>query len=209
MKRILLYLALILTVISLMCACVTSGGRSEQAQITAGSFSYVHDPRLNAEAMVDIIVNPDAVYGFSPNPESTRLGVYAQYDWTDPVFVAQAREERKAYHDSLQSMTDILDRMKAEGATDEAMARAVSLERNRLRLAAYDGDPKGLEEVKQSNLAKYGHEDGPTPDELFQQYGSWTVVMQKAFSPNLGMDACCGLFDEYYQQYVDLGCAEN
>nr|MCR5443405.1 hypothetical protein [Sphaerochaetaceae bacterium] len=112
-------------------------------------------------------------------------------------------------HDSLQSMTDILDRMRAEGATDEAMARAVSAERNRLRLESYANDPKGLEEVKKSNLAKYGHEDGPTPDELFQQYGSWTVVMQKAFSPNLGMDACCGLFDEYYQQYVELGCAEN
>ena len=41
-------------------------------------FSYEHDPRENPEAMKDIVENADAVYGFSPNPESTRLGVYAE-----------------------------------------------------------------------------------------------------------------------------------
>lgn len=209
MKRILSRFVLILFIAVCLCACVTFGGRTESAPQTSESFSYVHDPLLSAEAMADIIVNPDAVYGFSPDPESTRLGVYAQYDWTDPVFVAQAKEERRAYHDSLQTMTDILDRMKADGATEEEIARAVSAERNRLRFAAYDDDPVGLEEVKQSNLAKYGHKEGPTADEMFDKYGSWTIVIQKAFSPNLGMDVCCGLFDDYYEQYIDLGCIAN
>ena len=44
--------------------------------------------------------------------------------------------------------------------------------------------------IKESNLKTFGHEDGPTPDELFEKYGSWTEVLQKSFSPNLGMDAC-------------------
>ena len=88
------------------------------------------------------------------------------------------------------------------------MARAVSEERNRLRLAAYD-DPEGLAEVKKSNLETYGHEDGPTPDDLFEKYGSWTTVMQKAFSPNMGMDACCGLYDECYLLYIELGYVEQ
>ncbi len=209
MKRVLLYLALILTIAALMCACVSTGVTSQEVQQAPATFSYVHDPRLSAEAMRDIVENPDAVYGFSPDPESTRLGPYAQYDWTDPVFVAQAKEDRRAYHDSFQSMTDILDRMRAEGAAVEEIARAVSAERNRLRLAAYVNDPDGLEEARQSNLATYGNEDGPTPDYMFERYGSWEVVIQKAFSPNLGMDACCGLYDEYYQQYVNLGCIEN
>ena len=108
----------------------------------------------------------------------------------------------------MDSMTDILYRMRAEGATLEEMARAVSAERNRLRLASYQDDPEGLARVKQSNLETYGHEDGPTPDELYEKYGSWESVLQKAFSANMGMDACCGLYDEYYPLYIELGYVE-
>ena len=171
-------------------------------------FSYDHDPREIPEAMEDIVENPDAVYGFSPNPESKRLGAYAEYDWTDPELVAQAQEERRAYHESMDSMTDILYRMRDEGASIEEMARAVSEERNRLRMESYQDDPEGLATLKESNLKTSGHDEGPTPDELFEKYGSWTVVLQKAFSPNLGMDACCGLYDEYYQLYIELGYVE-
>ena len=180
-----------------------------ELQPQEGGFSYIHDPRENPEAMADIIENPDAVYGFSPDPESQRLGTYAEYDWTDPEFAAQAQEERRAYHESMDSMTDILYQMREEGATIIEMSRAVSEERNRLRLEAYKDDPEGLANAKESNLQTYGHEDGPTPDELYEKYGSWTTVLQKAFSPNMGMDACCGLYDEYYWLYIELGYVEQ
>ena len=173
------------------------------------TFGYIHDPRDNPEAMVDIVEDANAVYGFSPNPESTRLGSYADYDWTDPIFVAEAQASRRAYHESIDTMTDILYQMRDEGASIEEMARAVSEERNRLRLQSYKDDPEGLAALKESNLKTYGHEEGPTPDELFEKYGSWTTVMQKAFSPNMGMDACCGLYDEYYWLYIELGYVEQ
>ena len=173
-----------------------------------GAFAYIHDPRENPEAMKDIVENADAVYGFSPDPESTRLGPYAEYDWTDPAFVAKAQQERRAYHESMESMTDILYEMRKQGASVEEMARAVSAERNRIRMASNEADPVELAKVKESNLKTYGHEDGPTPDQLYEQYGSWTTVMQKAFSTNMGMDACCGLYDEYYWLYIELGYAE-
>ena len=108
----------------------------------------------------------------------------------------------------MESMTDILYRMREEGASTEEMARAVSEERNRLRLASCQDDPERLAVLKESNLKTYGHEDGPTPDQLYEKYGSWTTVMQKAFSPNMGMDACCGLYDEYYWLYTELGYVE-
>ena len=187
--------AAILLIAVLVCSCAC-GKRA---------FSYVHDPRSCPEAMKDIVENPDAVYGFAPDPESTRLGSFAEYDWTDPEFVEQAKADRRAYHESMESMTEILFRMRGEGASIEEMARAVSAERNRLRLAAYENDPEGLEKVKQSNLETYGHEDGPTADELFEKYGSWQLVIQKSFSAHLGMDACCGLYDEYYSLYIELG----
>lgn len=172
-------------------------------------FTYVHDPRLNPAAMADIVENPAAVYGFSPSPDSTRLGTYAEYDWTDRDLVEKAKVERHAYLESLDTMMEILSWMAQQGSTTEEMARAVSAERNRLRLASYKDNPEGLERVKQSNLETYGHEDGPTPDELYEKYGSWSTVLQKAFSPNMGMDACCGLYDEYYWLYLELGLVEE
>ena len=205
MKRI---LALMLTFLFCIFMMVASSAEETEPQSTDNIFTYVHDPRENPAAMADIIENANAVYGFSPDPESQRLGSYAEYDWTDPEFVAKAQKDRRAYHESMDSMTDILYRMRDEGASIEEMARAVSEERNRLRLESYKDDPEGLAEVRESNLKTYGHEDGPTPDELFEKYGSWTVVMQKAFSPNMGMDACCGLYDEYYRLYIELGYVE-
>ena len=173
------------------------------------TFSYIHDPTLNPEAMKDIIVDPDAIYGFSPDPKSERLGTFAEYDWSDEELVEQAKQERIAYHESMESMMDILYEMRDAGASTEEMARAISAERNRLRLAAYENDPEGLAKTKQSNLETYGQEEGPTPDQLYERYGSWPVVIQRAFSPNLGMDACCGLYDEYYSLYIELGLVEE
>ncbi len=168
-------------------------------------FRYVHDPRDNPEAMKDIVENPDAIYGFSPSPDSDRLASYVDFDWSDPEVVENGRQERIAYHESLDTLYDMLFQLRDEGKSIEEMARAVSTERNRLRLAAYTDNPEGLAAVKKSNLEKYGHEDGPTPDELYEKYGSWELVIQKAFGTNPGMDACLGLYDDYYDLYAELG----
>ena len=206
MKRMPYFFLAAILCMFVITACGAAKQKEEtESQSTYVIFSYVHDPRENPEAMADIIENVDAVYGFSPDPDSDRLGTYAKYDWTNPEFVTQAQEDRRAYHESMDSMTDILYRMRDEGASIEEMARAVSEERNRLRLESYKDDPKKLADVKESNLKTYGQEEGPTPDQLFDKYGSWTEVMQKAFSSNMGMDACCGLYDEYYELYIELG----
>ena len=208
MKRVLCRIIAAVLCILVMTACGAKPEKETDSQPKNVPFTYEHDPRENPAAMEDIVENPDAVYGFSPNPDSPRLGSFAEYDWTDPEVVAEAQKERREYHESMDTMTDILYRMRDEGASMEEMARAVSEERNRLRLESYKDDPKGLAEVKESNLKTYGHEEGPTPDQLYEKYGSWTVVLQKAFSPNMGMDACCGLYDEYYWLYIELGYVE-
>ena len=208
MKRVLCRIIAAVLCLLIMTACGAKPEQEADTQSKDAPFVYGHDPRENPAAMEDIVENPDAVYGFSPNPESQRLGSFAEYDWTDPEVVAEAQKERREYHESMDTMTDILYRMRDEGASMEEMARAVSEERNRLRLESYKDDPKGLAEVRESNLKTYGHEEGPTPDQLYEKYGSWTVVLQKAFSPNMGMDACCGLYDEYYWLYIELGYVE-
>ncbi len=167
-------------------------------------FRYIHDPALNPSAMRDIVVDENAIYGYRPS-ESGSLAMYASADWTDAEIVEKGRQDRIEYHRSIESMYDMLREMQDQGKTTEEIARAVSAERNRIRLAAYADDPEGLAAIKARNLEKYGHEEGPLAQELYEQYGSWTVVMQKAFSTNSGMDACLGLYDTYYFLYVELG----
>lgn len=166
------------------------------------AFQYEHDPMANPEAAADIIVNPDAVYGYSPNPDSGSLKDYAQYDWTDPEVVAAGRKSREEYHASIQILYDTMRTMQEEGYSTEEIAREVSTQRNVIRLEAYKDDPEGLEIVKKRNKEKYGNEMGPTPESLFEQYGSWETVIKKAFSSNPGMDACLGLYDEMYDTYM-------
>jgi len=160
---------------------------------------YAHDPRINSKAMADIVVDPNAVYGFSPDPESTRLGDYAKYDFSDPEWVESARQERIAYLAKFDSQYELWNKMLSEGKSTEEIARAVSKLRNENRLAAYNNDPEGLALVKKSNMETYGNEFGPTPESLFEKYGSWEKVLIKSFSSNSGMDACLGLYDFQYE----------
>lgn len=161
--------------------------------------TYEHDPRINAEAMKDIVVDPDAVYGFSPDPNSTRLGEYASYDWSDEEVVAAARKDRIKYLEGFSSQYELWEKMSKEGKSTEEIARAVSKLRNENRLASYKDDPDGLAKVKKSNLDTYGNENGPTAESLYEKYGSWEKVLLKSFSSNSGMDACLGLYDEQYE----------
>ena len=174
----------------------------------AESFMYEHDPKLNSSAMNDITEDRTAVYGFRPN-ETGSLKQFASYDWTDADSVEEWRQERIEYHKSIASMYLILYQMKSEGKSTEEIARVVSKRRNEIRLEAYSDDPEGLALLKERNIEKFGHEEGPLPDELYEKYGSWERVIDKAFNPNAGMDACLGLYDDYYETYVLLGMIED
>lgn len=166
-------------------------------------FEYEHDPMEDEGAAADIVRDDNAIYGYRPT-DTGSLKMYADYDWTDPDLVESARQERIEYHKSIESMYEMLKKMKAAGKSTEEIARALSTERNKIRLDAYKDKPEELEQLKQRNLEKYGHEEGPLPDELYEKYGSWAAVAVKAFSPNRGMDACLGLYDEYYSVYQSL-----
>ena len=163
---------------------------------------YIHDPMDNPKAAADIVVDPNAVYGYAPNPDSPRLGVYAQYDWSDTAFVAEMRQEREEYHESIKELYQIKADMQAEGKSIEEIARAVSTRRNEIRMEAYKDDPEGLEKLKESNLATFGNENGGTPEYFYQKYGSWETVIEKSFSTNAGADAVLGLYDKYYDTYI-------
>ena len=176
----------------------------EQAQ----PFHYQHDPRLNPYAMEDIVEDENAVYGFRP-VETGNLKQYAGIAWDDPEEVGKKRAERIAYHDSFSELYDLAGKMFAQGAEIEEIARAVSTRRNELRIKSYEGDPDGLARMKARNLEKYGREEGALPEEHFKLRGSWESVLEGALSVNSGMDACVGLYDDYYDLYVLMGQIED
>ena len=165
-------------------------------------FAYSHNPMDDPKAAKDIIVNENAIYGYSPNPGSDRLGEFASYDWSDPLTVWKARQDRLEYLSQDVGLYSYLLELRSEGRSMEETAREISRLRNVIRLQAYHDDPVGLAKVKASNLKTYGNEEGPTADSLYKKYGSWETVLQKAFSTNHGMDACLGLYDDNYPKYT-------
>lgn len=180
-------------------AAGTKGAQTEEITVKLG---YEHDPMENPKAAQDIIVNHDAVYGYSPSPLSTRLKDFVDYiDWTNEAEVENARNNRIRYYETEEVLYQMIEEMSVQNKGIEEIARAVSQKRNELRLDAYIGDPEGLARVKKSNLDTYGNENGPTIDYLYEKYGSWEAVLQKALSSNPGMDACLGLYDDFYSFY--------
>lgn len=174
-----------------------------------GSEKYVHDPMTNPSAAADIIVNPKAVYGYSPSPESKRLKEYVEYDWSDPVLVENMRKQREEYHDSMKELYGMITTMRTAGADVKDIAIAVSTRRNEIRLESYKDDPEGLAKVKKSNLENFGNENGGTPEFFYKKYGSWETVIEKALSTNAGADACLGLYDKYYDTYFIAAGSQN
>lgn len=59
----------------------------------------------------------------------------------------------------------------------------------------------GYEKAVNSNPKNLGNKYGMTPEQAFEKYGSWEMVLEKATSANAGMDACCGLYDDFYYLY--------
>lgn len=150
--------------------------------------------------------NPNAVYGYSPNPEPpSRIKEFAstKYDWTNPEEVAKYRKIRIKYHEANDNISELVISMKKEGASLEEIARAANNQRNQNRLNSYikRNDFEGLAKVKASNLREYGHEDGLRFEDALKKYGSFEKIIEGAMGANPGMDACCGLYDEYFHLY--------
>ena len=195
---------IVCTLLALLCICFALTPLKAEGETPAEEkpSAYKHDPMKNPKAAEDIIVNSDAVYGYSPSPDSVRLKQFVNaIDWTDPAQVEDAKQQRIEYHQSMDDLYKMIVDLLHQGKNVEEIARAVSQRRNEIRLESYKDDPEGLARVKQSNLETYGNEMGPTADSLHDKYGSWQTVLEKALSTNPGMDACLGLYDEYYDTY--------
>ncbi|MEF2115445.1 hypothetical protein SJI18_24565, partial [Clostridium frigoriphilum] len=161
-------------------------------------FTYKNNPMDNPKAAKDIIENQDAVYSYSPKPDSIRIGKFAnKIDWSNPNQVGIAKQVRLEYHKNNQQM---LDNLYSKGYSTEGIAQKMVNERNANRLNSYlqREDIEGYEMAKKSNLDTYQNAEGPTPESMLEKYGSWEGVINASVSSNPGMDACVGLYDIYH-----------
>ena len=167
-------------------------------------FTYVHNPSYQSKVLDDAEYDSNAVFGYKPSTTGS-LSQFADYDWTNEEAVLGYKEERIKYISENDERIKTLENdLRSQNKSIEEIARECSTLRNQIRLDQYKDDPEGLALLKERNLSKYGHEEGPLPDELYQKYGSWEMVLEKCYSVNRGMDACCGVYDMYFYLYNDF-----
>ena len=88
-----------------------------------------------------------------------------------------------------------------EGYSMDDIAKNMVNERNQNRIDSYikNGNYEGLEGMYKSNLKEYGNAEGPTYEYMLKKYGSNEEIINSSIKSNLGMDACTGLYDEYFK----------
>ena len=163
-------------------------------------FKYEHNPSDNPKVLRDAIEDPNAVYGYRPREDGS-LAAFSKGKWDDPIAVEGYRQERIAYHNRNEGAAQqIVSDMTAEGASIEDIARTVNEYRNQSRINAYidsNGNIKNIDGYKaaleRAEINSYENllQRGKTPEE----------IIKSATKGNPAMDACTGLYDEYFDTY--------
>ncbi|TXS41908.1 hypothetical protein [Streptomyces sp. OR43] len=105
-----------------------------------------------------------------------------------------ARDQRMAYHQLLVDMERTECAMRAEGRSEEDIARALVQMRNDAKDVIRAGmTPEQVAELEARNQKKYGNPLGPTADQLYLKYGSWEKVAEAATRSSAAVDQELGL----------------
>lgn len=105
-----------------------------------------------------------------------------------------ARDQRMRYHDLLEDMERTECAMRAEGRSEEDIARTLVQMRNDAKDVVRAGmTPEQVAELEARNQKKYGNPLGPTADQLYLKYGSWEKVTEAATRSSAAVDRELGL----------------
>ena len=164
-------------------------------------FKYQHNPSDNPKVLQNAIEDPNTVYGYRPRSDGS-LASFAtsKYNWDDPVEVAKYRKMRIAYHMKNEGGAQlIVSKMTKKGATKEEIARAVCDFRNQSRINAYIDENGNIFDVNGYRNALHRAEVR-SYDNLIKRKTPEEII-KSATKGDPAMDACCGLYDEYYHTY--------
>lgn len=105
-----------------------------------------------------------------------------------------ARDQRMRYHQLLEDMERTACAMRAEGRSEEDVARALVRMRNDAKDTVRAGmTPAQVAQLEARNLEKYGNPLGPTADQLHLKYGAWEKVSEAATRSSGAVDRELGL----------------
>ena len=124
----------------------------------------------------------------SPDPVVCRIRVLP---WGEKV---EAQQTRMRYHGLLEDMRRTEARMRADGASDEEIARKLVDMRNQAKEITRAGmTPAEVRVLEERNQAKYGNPLGPTADRLYAKYGSWPEVIAASTRTSTAVDEALSL----------------
>ena len=161
-------------------------------------FKYQHNPSENPKVLKDAFEDPSAIYGYRPKKEGG-LSAFYNDNWSDPQYVEYARQNRIDYHNRNEAVVmKLVSEMRTRGCTDEQIARAVVEFRNESRLSAYMDDDGNI-----INQAGYNQalSHSKTYEDLIHSGKTNEDIIKSATRGNPAMDACTGLYDDYYDTY--------
>ncbi|MFF8727112.1 hypothetical protein ACF073_11545 [Streptomyces sp. NPDC015171] len=105
-----------------------------------------------------------------------------------------ARGQRMRYHDLLEDMERTECAMRADGRSEEDIARTLVQMRNDAKDIVRAGMTReAVAELEARNIKKYGNPLGPTADQLYLKYGSWEMVSAAATRSSQAVDSELGL----------------
>ena len=165
-------------------------------------FKYKHNPSDSPKVLLDAVEDANAVYGYRPNNTGS-LKKFAKYDWSNPDVVAKFRNNRLLYHIENDGYKELVNTMRKEGYSDVEIAKTLVEKRNANRLSSYINEDGTISDIELYNQAK---EHCVSYEELKNGINgkpgkSDLQIIESAMKGNEGMDACCGLYDDYYYTY--------
>lgn len=167
---------------------------------TNSGFKYKHNPSDNPKVLKDAIEDPNAVYGYRPSEDGS-LASFVKGEWDDPIAVEGYRQDRIAYHNRNEGAAQqMVSNMFSEGASTEDVARAVNEYRNQSRIQAYIDSNGNIKNIDGYNAALVRAEKN-SYENLIKSGKTPEQIIKSATKGNPGMDACTGLYDEYFDTY--------
>jgi hypothetical protein len=113
-----------------------------------------------------------AKVGAPPEPGKTGAPI-------DAARIADLKAMRLRYLEGIQALETTENEMRRLGRTTEQIARQLVGDRNALKVETRAlMKPEEVAQLEARNLKKYGDPVGPTPEWLFDKYGSWDKVLE-------------------------------
>ncbi len=178
-----------------MAAVVTAAALAPALATTTGAVAAPLSPHcFAAPCGGSVIVAPVSQAPPGTGPCTSPEKVVCDIRRSTPEERLESREVRMQYHALIGEMDRTRCEMRAEGRSEEEIARRLVRMRNDAKDITRAGmSPEEVARLEARNIEKYGNPLGPTADQLYAKYGSWEEVGDAATRTSKAVDQELGL----------------